>query len=290
MTSSSSTRWPTFLGIGVPKAGSTWLYEVLSAHPRIWAPPDEREVHFFDRYYEKRGYSWYRKFFPDKDSSYRAVGEITPHYLYCKPERIAALKSELPSIKRIILLLRNPVDRLHSHYWFRCRIDNLDISFRSFVENHPHGVEWGRYGTYLDRWLDRFDRSQFLILTTEKDLVDVESTRRKLATFLQVDPDAFPPDAGKSKENSRHIPYFRAAYAWAVKVNRELRRRDIYWPRTLARTLGVKNWFGKQEVNDEIDPQLRKELSNLYAEEVKKLEEMLDREFTEWDLSTMEVV
>jgi len=285
---SSSIRWPTFLGIGVPKAGSTWLYETLSAHPRIWVPPEEREVHFFNRYYEDRGLSWYEQFFPNEDSSYQAVGEITPHYLYCEPQRIAALKSELSSIQRFILLLRNPVDRLHSHYWFRRRVDNLDMSFRDFVENDPHGVECGRYGTYLDRWFLQFDRNQFLILTTEKDLAEVESTRKKLATFLQVDPDAFPPDTGKSKENSRHLPYFRTAYTWAIQINSALRRRDIRWPRTLARTLGIKNWFGKREVDDEMDPQLRKELSGLYVEEVRKLEEMLDRDFTEWDLSTAE--
>jgi len=286
--SSCSTRWPSFLGIGVPKAGSTWLYETLSPHPQIWLPPDEREVHFFDRYCESRGLAWYEQFFPDEDSSYRAVGEITPHYLYCSPERIAAVESVVPSIQRFILLLRNPVDRLHSHYWFRRRVDNMDVSFRHFVENHPHGVEWGRYGTYLERWLDRYDSSQFLVLTTEKDLTEVEATREKLATFLEVDPDQFPSDAGESKENSRHLPYFRTAYAWATAIHSELRRRDIYWPRAVARMLGVRKWFGRREVNDEMDPQLREELSNLYAEEVRKLEEMLDREFCEWGLHTAE--
>jgi len=124
--SSSSTHWPSFLGIGVPKAGSTWLHETLSAHPQIWVPPHEREVHFFNRYYENRGLSWYKQFFPEEDSFYSAVGEITPHYLYCSPERIAVVKSVVLSIERFILLLRDPVDRLHSHYWFRRRTHNLD--------------------------------------------------------------------------------------------------------------------------------------------------------------------
>jgi hypothetical protein len=67
---SCSTHWPTFLGIGVPKAGSTWLYETLAAHPHIWVTPNEREVHFFDRYYEDRRLSWYEQFFPNENSSY----------------------------------------------------------------------------------------------------------------------------------------------------------------------------------------------------------------------------
>jgi hypothetical protein len=191
------------------------------------------------------------------------------------------LKSELSSVKKFILLLRNPVDRLHSHYWFRRRVDNLDVSFRYFVEDHPHGVEWGQYGTHLEPWLNQFDRDQFLILTTEKDLAEVQYTREKLSSFLGVSPDTFPPEAGNSKENSRHLPYFRAAYAWAIEINRELKRRDIYWPSRLARTLRVKNWFGKREVDAQMDPELREELSDLYLGEVRKLEEMLNREFAE---------
>ena len=59
----AEVAWPTFLGIGVPRAGSTWLYRLMESHPAIWVPPQRTEVHFFDRYFD-RGFDWYAQFFP----------------------------------------------------------------------------------------------------------------------------------------------------------------------------------------------------------------------------------
>ncbi len=279
-------QWPTFLGIGVPKAGSSWLYEVLDSHPHIWVP-EEREVHFFDRYYQERGLTWYRKLFPNVEKSkYKAIGEVTPQYIYCESEQIDALKSSVPSIEKFIIILRNPVDALYSGYWFSKRVDNFDLTFREFLEQRSYAVEHAHYAHHLKRWLEYFDRDQFLVLTTEEDLSAVEQAREKIAKFLNVDPNLFPEEAGKLKENSRHLPRFHAAYAWAVDLNSKLKQSNIYWPARVAEALGVKHWFGKQEVDEEMDPGLREELEDRYAEDVRKLEQMLGREFPEWDLSS----
>jgi len=278
-------HWPSFLGIGVPKAGTTWLYELLKSHPQIWVPPDRREIHFFNREFH-RGLDWYEQFFPtDSHSSYESIGEVSTHYFYCGPERIGALKSALPSVERLILLLRDPVDRLQSHYWFRRRLEGFDYSFREFIQRHPNVVDWGRYAKYLERWLNYFDQEQILILTTELDLRRAEESREQIAHFLGVDPDLFPEDAGQTKQNSRHLPYFQTAYAWASWMHRTLIQADIQWPSKIAHRLGVRKWFGKQEVDESLDPALREDLSAMYVEEVKRLEGMLGTSFPEWNTS-----
>ena len=279
----SSTQWPTFLGIGVPKAGTTWLYEVLDSHPQIWVPEHEREVHFFNRYYEDRGLDWYGKFFPGQEHSpYEAVGEVTPHYFYCEEERIADIKSTIPSIQKFILILRNPIDRLYSHYWFRRRVENAEESFRSFIGDRSIVVEWSRYARFIQRWLEHYDRSQVLVLTTEKDLGAAEESRRKIAEFLQVDPCLFPDDSGNSKKNPRHLPRYKLAYRWAISVRRILEKADIQWPKRIARALGVKHWFGKKTIDRKMDLKIREELTQFYADDVEKLEQLLGREFSEW--------
>lgn len=280
----SSVQWPTFLGIGVPKAGTTWLYEVLDSHPHIWVPEHEREVHFFNRYYKDRGLDWYGQFFPNGENTpYQAVGEVTPHYLYCERERIEALQAEVPSVQKLLLMLRNPVDRLYSGYWFSRRVDNLDLSFREFIDERSVTLKWGRYARHLERWLLYFDRDQFLVLTVESDLSDIGRAREKLASFLNVGATAFPEEAGRSKENSRYMPRFRHLYAWAVEFNRQMKRANIYWPAKIADALGVQNWFGKKSVDRKMDSQIREELAQFYAEDIKRLEQLLGREFTEWD-------
>lgn len=276
-----STQWPTFLGIGVPKAGTTWLYDLLAEHPQVWVPPNQPEVHFLNREFE-RGNSWYAQFFPDKESEYREVGEITPHYLYCESDRIEWVRSALPSIEKLILLLRDPVDRLYSHYWHRRRVENLDVSFQSFIDNRPIVVEWGRYSKYVERWLQHFDRNELLVLTTERDLVKTRETRKRLASFLEVDHNLFPEGAGAGKKNQRHLPRFPNAYAMAIWIRRMLRRADIRWPGRVARRLGITDWFGRRKVQKQMDPAVRRELSFTYQGDVKRLEQLLEMEFSEW--------
>jgi len=285
----SSTRWPTFLGIGVPKAGSTWLYEILKCHPDIWVPKHEREVKFFNRYREDRGLSWYSQFFPECESaSYRAVGEVSPSYIYCEAQQIEAIESTVPTVNRFILILRNPVDRLYSAYWNRRRLYRLDVSFRTFIEESVEGAEKnirrGRYAKYVKRWFRYFDRTQFLILTVESDLTDPELAREKIADFLHVDPDAFPDEAGKSKENVSHLPKFRSAYSWAASLNKKLKRMGLYSPSVIARKLGVKHWFGKRKVGQEMDQKLREKLKALYKEDVERLRKILGMELSKWDV------
>jgi len=278
-----NVRWPNFLGIGVPKAGTTWLYKLADGHPQIWVPEYQREVHYFDRYYESRSVDWYGEFFPEySDTSYKAVGEITPHYFYCSSARIKDISSALPSADKFILILRNPVDRLYSAFWFKKRTHNIKASFRDFVEENDTEIDRGFYAKYLKRWLEHFDLSQFLILTTESDLTSPEPTRRRVAEFLNANPNNFPEDAGKSKSNTRYLPRFRNAYALALALRRQFRRLDIQWPQRIARRLGVKHWFGKRKVEKNMNKKVRKELHNLYYDDMEELRQIVNRDLSEW--------
>lgn len=104
---------PTFLGIGAPKAGSTWLHQLLGSHPHIYVSQTVKEVRYFDDRFTK-GDDWYRSFFPGEQRAgrYTAVGEISPRYLYCRecPERILKLLNR----PRLILILRDTVGRAWS--------------------------------------------------------------------------------------------------------------------------------------------------------------------------------
>ena len=106
---------PTFLGLGAMKGGTSWLHVQLEAHPEVYVPYQRKEIHYFDDLY-KNGDEWYQNFFPSPEHArkYKAWGEITPEYLLVPhvPERIHQL---VPDCK-FIVFLRNPADRLFSHY------------------------------------------------------------------------------------------------------------------------------------------------------------------------------
>ena len=114
---------PDFLIIGAQKGGTTSLYNYVQAQPCV-APAARKEVHFFDRRLNlNKGLTWYRGHFPTRVEQYSArhlrlqpflTGEATPEYLFLPhiPHIVARV---LPVIK-LILLLRNPVDRAYSQY------------------------------------------------------------------------------------------------------------------------------------------------------------------------------
>ena len=79
---------PSFLVIGAQRAGTSLLHQILLAHPDVYVPAQRKEVHYFDRYFE-RGVEWYQSYFPAADAAgrYRAIGEITPDYLATEEAR-----------------------------------------------------------------------------------------------------------------------------------------------------------------------------------------------------------
>lgn len=166
-------------------------------------PPEE--VHFFDKGYNyEKGPSWYRQFFNGVQGE-TAIGEKTPDYYWTNRE---GAEGHLPHVHRniydllpdarLILVLRNPVDRAISavNHLVRTRrvspqysIDDLLVGeHRHLVEDHGV-IDYGRYHQHIQAYLTCFDPEQLLILIFEEDIV--ESPRKGLNTvssFLDIDP------------------------------------------------------------------------------------------------------
>ncbi|CAN5200506.1 sulfotransferase [soil metagenome] len=229
-------RLPTFLGIGAPKAGTTWLYQILASHPDVVMSEHRKEVHYFDLHFD-RGLEWYERFFPPAAlRGASAVGEFTPHYLY-DPSVPARVRS-VPSVDRFVLVVRNPVDRAFSHYRFRQRQDNQRTTFEEFVARDPNALRWGLYGRHLAPWLSEFDRDRFLVLVFERAVRDPDGTRRAIAHHLDLDPLRFPPEPA-APANEAFTPHRRRLYAAAVRQARWLRRHELDRLISMAKRAGV---------------------------------------------------
>ncbi len=200
---------PDFIIIGAQRAGTTSLYRYLAEHPDI-LPASHKEVHFFDFNYN-RGLRWYRSHFPSSLSIRRLgkrdaiTGESTPYYLVhpLVPPRVA---SHLPDV-RLIILLRNPIDRAFSHYRHECVLGRESLSFADALTAEESRIEGesptsaradpdaknaqrfsyltrGRYADQLDRWLRHFKRDQILILRAEDQYSDPDTCLRRVHRFL----------------------------------------------------------------------------------------------------------
>jgi hypothetical protein len=180
---------PDFIVIGAPRCGTSSLYKYLSEHPDV-LPAFRKELHFFDRHYIK-GLFWYRSNLPliRRLGGVRITGEATPNYLVHPyvPDRI---RSVIPNVK-LIVLLRNPIDRTHSAWQHNQRRgeDQLSLEDALAAENARvsgdlerlgRGEEFqprnylrysylgkSRYAEHLDRWLEVFGGTQLLICKSE---------------------------------------------------------------------------------------------------------------------------
>jgi Sulfotransferase domain len=187
---------PDFVIIGVQKGGTTSLYHYLVTGSLV-LPALTKEVHYFDLNYYK-GPNWYRAHFPLSISglyqSTRAgqkqiLGEATPYYLLHPrvPERMARL---MPWTK-LIIILRNPIDRALSHYHDQVRRKREGLSFEEALKAEPErlqgeleklmadenylGLKFREYsylgrGVYIDqlkRWRAHFHPDQMLVLKSE---------------------------------------------------------------------------------------------------------------------------
>lgn len=153
---------PTFLTIGSPQSGTTWLYENLRLHPDVNIP--WKEISFWSRHPSAPIWLYARTF----DPSAPVRGEITPHYGVLRPDVVRRIGREVGELK-LLLVIRDPVSRAWSSARRRGYLD-LD-SVRRFMSQCKRplpgldqSVDFGNYSTMLERWLSVFDRESLHVV------------------------------------------------------------------------------------------------------------------------------
>jgi hypothetical protein len=198
---------PDFAVIGTMKGGTTFFYRLLTQHPAVRSA-SRKEVQFFDLNFDK-GVDWYRSHFrspaPDEERA-SITGEATPYYLY-HPSAAARMARVVPDA-RLIILLRNPVDRAYSHYNHAVRAGQENLTFEDAIEveelrlrgetgkmaednrYNSFNHRWFSYlsrGLYADQvstWLDAFGKDQMLIMKSEDFFADRSAALGRATDFL----------------------------------------------------------------------------------------------------------
>jgi hypothetical protein len=252
---------PSFLVIGAQRAGTTTFFSDLCQHPHVGRPVG-KELHFFNYDYW-RGIDWYRAFFPTAASRRLArlrgddlvSGEATPYYLFhpAVPSRVA---ETLPDA-RLIVLLRNPVDRAYSHYQKMRRMGFEWLPFEEALaveEKRLAGEEErlasdpryrgkhhrrhaylarGHYADQLERWLGYFPRDQLLVLLAEDYFARPEEAHARTLDFLDL-----PRQALARQHHYKPPPYEPLAPTLRASVEQHFAKSNA----RLALLLGREVW------------------------------------------------
>ena len=206
---------PDFIIIGAMKCGTTSLYSYLASHPQV-LPASEKEVHYFDCDSYSLGMAWYkahfptliRKYFQSKNRNNIIVGEASPYYLFF-PKAHIRVEECIPNIK-LIIMLRNPIDRAFSHYNHQKRKSREKLSFEQAIEvefdrldgeekkilseeNYYSYNYWaysylarGRYVEQLERWFRLFPRINFHIIESEEFFKNTPNELNKVYDYLGI--------------------------------------------------------------------------------------------------------
>jgi hypothetical protein len=190
---------PQFLGIGAQRAGTTWLWENLRCHPELHVA-STKEVHYWDWQFH-RPLGWYSQLFAEAGE--RRRGEVTPGYSILSPRRIEIIRKVMPDV-RLVLLLRNPIDRAWSHVRLLMKTLALDPATlsRSWYSEQFHGRTHrrGDYLSFLRNWEAHFPREQLLVCFFEEMASDPQQLLRGVFRHIgvseEVDWSRFPWDVG----------------------------------------------------------------------------------------------
>jgi len=284
-TASRQAPLVDFLGIGVQKAGTTWLHRMLGAHPEVFvAQGDDKDLRFFSSFYDF-GFCWYEGYFAEAEQANRR-GEISTSYFYSKdaPERVYRYNSEM----RLILSLRNPVDRLISHHRHEIRIGHLkgELSLERGIDNNPSYVEQSMYFTQLSRWLEYFPLSRFHIMIFEEVFRDPAKAIRDLYEFLAVDSE-FVPDELNLKVNEGRIPRSWLLDQGVALAASSFRRLRLGWVVDKLKNARLNNLIatGNTRHDDamEVSDADYQRLRAIFADENAKLSRLLARDLSVWD-------
>ncbi len=194
-----ATAWlrplPNSLIIGGMKCGTTTLNSWLRSHPGV-AFSAIKEVHFFDRNYDK-GEAWYRSFFPLLESwgGAKCVIEATPAYLFRASVVAPRMHRLLPSA-RLILMLRDPVKRAISHYGHRVRNgeehrpieDALMADSGPAPGSHNEYKSRGLYSDQIREFLRYYPASNLMIIKSEDFFVDPAPIYMAVQEFFGLPP------------------------------------------------------------------------------------------------------
>ena len=279
-------RRPNLFLVGAMKAGTNTLHRLLDAHPDVFMSKKPKEPSWIVGSNSGREEDWYLGLFADAGGS-RYVGEASTDYsraprLKGAPEKIKQYSPDA----RILYLVRDPLDRALSHYWWDVQYSAEGRSFKDAASRSREILDVGNYAMQIAPYLETFGRGRVHVLTLESLVADAPATLKSLWEFLQlpeadVTGGAPPPRYNPGRMEVPRLPgagviaHLKDTPLWTAAktlVPPRLRKRAIA---SLAKP--VERVIAPGEI-EEAAAALRPRL----LEETRALSRLLGREFPEW--------
>lgn len=297
-------KLPNFLLVGAAKSGTTALYSYLRQHPDIFMPAEAKEPMFLaeisNEQYDGPGALYaeekitsledYRALF-NKVQDEKAIGEASVPYLYYYAKTIPNIIKTLGQDTKIIVVLRNPIERAYSNYLHHVRDGLEPLSFEQALdaENERFRQNWwwgyqyregGRYLKQVEAYIHEFGKENVHIELYEDLKKNPHIVTRQIFEFLNVNADFLPNMS--QKYNVSTVPKSFALQKLLMSTN-PIRRLAVQLlpkeAKKLMRSTLEKANSRKPNALDELN---REKLTNEFKEEIILLQDLLGRDLSHW--------
>ena len=284
-----------FFIVGAPKAGTTSLYHYLNDHLEIEMSSQKEPDFFSDKYFKKQELYYgknridtiekYHSLFQREDALLR--GEASVSYLFYQdvPYKI----NQYNPAAKIIIMLRNPIDRAFSHYLMDYRLGLVSQSFESIIQKestHKNGylfyqqyIEVGEYLKQIKRYLDVFNKKNICFIDYEDFKNNTFDVVNIVFTFLGLENNINSPPYLMRKHNTYSAPrnrIVRKIYSF-VFVRKML---ASILPQNLIRV--IRNLLFIEDKKPKLSNSTRDFLKRHYESDVIELSKLLNKDFSKW--------
>jgi len=301
----TSVKLPNFLIVGAPKCGTTSLYHYLAQHPEVYMS-SVKEPRFItsqflkfplkgigDKKIEKKiikNFDMYKKLFENVNNE-KAIGEASADNLYLYKDSVKYIKDYMGDVK-IIIILRNPVERTFSNYQMLLANMREYLSFEDALkaEEKRKNMNWAYawhyksisfYYNQVKAYMENF--GQIKIYLYEDLQSNTALMIKDLYKFLQVD-STFMPDI-HFQYNVGGIPKnnFIQKLLLEFDVPKNVIKQIFYLFLSKEKTHKLKETFRKKNMKKiQMKPETRSYLIAVFREDILKLQDLIQKDLSSW--------
>ena len=283
-----------FFIVGAPKSGTTSLYYYLDEHPEVEMSREKEPDYFSHESIQNQG-MYYGNQRIDSEKKYHSLfnkaskgvifGEASVSYLFYNTvaEKIKRYNSDA----KIIIMLRNPIDRAFSHYLMDFRLGLVSDSFENIINKTSKAknthlffqqyIEVSEYSNQIDRYLKEFDANKILFIDYEDFKKDTSKVVRNVYAFLDINSEY------KANIYKKHNPFTMSKNNFIRFIYSFIFIRNILtllFPKKLVAS--IRSLFFKQDNKPVLSEETRRQLKQYFKKDVLKLNQIMNKNFSKW--------
>lgn len=286
---------------GAAKSGTTTLHELLNLHPEISMSKVKEPVFWNNKKFEKyieQDWLNYKKLFVEKS---KICGESTTSYMYYN-SFIENINKNYKKSPKFIFILRNPIDRYNSHFWWmkglgleKNKIKNVlniesQINFEEYDYYPKNYFQFGLYSKWIQRFIDNFGLENIKVITLEKLISNRLDTINSCFDFLGLKKLESIPEktSNKTTRIKYSFLYHFIRKSSIGKMNYTKIGKIFLSNKSIDRIKNklkdiITNWKTEEFEYEPLQSEHRHYLKDAgYYSDVEKLKEIFDYSFNEW--------